>query len=137
MTTPNSEDHPMTPPTPSPENILLHLTQVIESLSVNTKELAGANHQALQALATRFSHLPQTGETFEGLKPPNPRFFSAEKESYKVEEFVRQLDNYVQYFANRRAFKDEAEKIRICSAFLEGRIARGSQRSGTSTMSQF
>ena len=52
------------------ENILLHLTQVIESLSVNTKELAGANHQALQALATRFSHLPQTGDIFEGPKTP-------------------------------------------------------------------
>jgi hypothetical protein len=72
MTTPNSEDYSMTPPTHLPENILLHFTQAIENFSVDTKELAGTNHQVLQALATKFSHLPQTSDTFEG---PKPSFF--------------------------------------------------------------
>ena len=113
-----------------PITMEIFLTNLAESSLANdrtVRELSNAftsymNFQ--QAIATRQETEASRRPQGHGPKPKEPQGYDGDRQDGKLDDHIRDLDNWIKFYARRHNWQDESEKVDQAATFLTGKMAR-------------
>ncbi len=76
--------------------------------------------EALQSLAAKSGVRHPGG----GPKPKEPKSYDGDRTGGKLDDHIRDLEHWVEFYAKRNHWADESDKVKNSATYLEGRIHR-------------
>jgi len=105
--------------------------QRLAALERNFQDLQqgqAVTYQAIQALTAAIDRMStaETARTFEGRGPgprvKEPRQYDGSTKDGALDDHIRDITTYIDYYDRRGFWQSEDEKIQVCSTYLIGRI---------------
>lgn len=105
-------------------NDLGRLIEAYGTTIENNQQVLTGLTGALQSLADSNSARDHRRMPGAGPKPKEPKPYDGDRTNNKLDDHVRDLEHWVDFYAKRNHWADEADKIKNASTYLEGRIHR-------------
>ena len=99
------------------------LQALIEQQAMSSQNIAALT-EAMQSLATNRNERTSAAPRGSGPKPKEPKPYDGDRSDGKLDDHLRDLRNWVQFYEARGQWADEREKITQASSYLTGKMHR-------------
>lgn len=120
METPSTTQWTESPPTGT-----FDMAGLINTLNGAWAASSREHSEALRDLGAMLQHAPTTsGPRSGGPKPKEPHTYDGDRSDGKLDDHVRDLENWVRFHERRNHWGDEAEKVEQAATYLTGKMHR-------------
>jgi hypothetical protein len=114
------------PPQPAPAGGPYTMEQLTAELSRAWTTVADRQTEALRTFSESLASFPRsnTYPRGQGPKPKEPTLYDGDRSDGKLDDHVRDLENWIRFHERRNHWGDESEKVEQAATYLTGRMHR-------------
>jgi len=106
------------------------LEALLQAMNASHNATMESNTQTISALGEALNSylqrqgISQSGPKSGGPKPKEPKTYDGDRSNGRLDDHIRDLENWVNFHERRNQWSDEDEKVQQASTFLTGRMHR-------------